>query len=249
MTTTTTRKLITGALRLIGVVASGEAPTEDDVEITKEALNGMIDSWSNNKLMIYTINPYVFDFDGQQSYTLGPGGNWDTKRPTFIENVYVRLNSGTPQQLDIKMQDLSDEQYADITVKNTPSTFPFAFYDNGNYPLRTLTFFPVGNGSNKCVLWLRDPLINLDDLDAEISYPPGYERCFRFNLALEVAPEFGKVVPDEVNAIALRSKEELERINSMPVYLKGDGGAITRGRAKGGASAIITGGFWTMGGR
>ena len=77
----TLRDLVTGALRLVGVVASGEAPAEDDIAITVSALSGMIDSWSNNRLMIYTVNPYVFNFTGAQSYTLGPGGDWDTPRP------------------------------------------------------------------------------------------------------------------------------------------------------------------------
>lgn len=239
----TIRQLITGALRLINVIAQGEAPSEDDVEITKSALNGMIDSWSNNKLMIYTMNPTEFPLSGKQNYTLGPGGDWDVTRPMEIDNAYTRLNSGTLQQIDIKLKLLTDEEYGDISVKNTPSTFPYALYDNGNYPLRTISLFPIPTGPASIVLWLRTPLLDLTDLDAVVNYPPGYERCFRFNLAVEIAPEFGKQIPDEVAVIAKRSKEELERLNSVPVHIRGDGGNIVRGRGRGGPSAIITGGF------
>jgi hypothetical protein len=241
----TIRELITSSLRLINVVASGEAPSADDIDITKFALNSLIDSWSNNRLMIYTMNPYEFPVQaGKSKYTLGTGGDWDTPRPMAIENAYTRLNSGTIQQLDIKLKDLTDEQYGDIAVKNTPSTFPFAFYDNGNFPLRTITLFPIPTTSVSILMWLRQPLIDLTSLDTEVSYPPGYERCFRYNLAVEVAPEFGKTVPENVMMSAMASKLEIERLNSNPVYLRGDGGNTVRGKSAGIPSAIITGGFF-----
>jgi hypothetical protein len=243
--TTSTRQLITGALRLIGVVQANESPTPEDMEISVSALDALIDSWSNNRLMIYTIKPRSFPITGSQTYTLGPGGDWDITRPMNIENAYARLNAGSAQQLDIAMQSLTDAQYAGISVKNTSSTFPFAFYDDGAYPLRTITLFPIPNGQSEIVLWLREPLIDLVDLDQPVMYPPGYERAFRFNLAVELAAEFGKTLPTQVIAVASVSKLELERLNSVPRYLHGDSGMSRTG--KGRFFNYITGGFWKFG--
>ena len=87
---TTPRELITGALRLINVVQSNESPTSDDMDISFEALNGMLDSWSNEKLSIYSMNPYIFNLRAnQKEYTLGPGGDWDIERPMELQMMYV----------------------------------------------------------------------------------------------------------------------------------------------------------------
>ena len=243
--TSTTRDMITGAMRLINVYGTSEIPSADDMNISVSALDSMIDSWSNNRLMIYTISPSVFPLTGASSYTLGPGGDWNTTRPMAIEEAYCRLNSNTPQQLDIACQELTDAQYAGISVKNTTSTFPFAIYDNGNYPLRTIYVFPIGAAGNEMVLWLRQPLLDLSNIDLMIDYPPGYERAFRFNLAVELAAEFGKTVPEQVMGVAQASRLELERLNSTPMYLRGDGGMSRSGRNR--YFNWITGNYWSFG--
>jgi hypothetical protein len=241
----TTRQLITGAMRLLNIYAAGETPSADDMDIAKQALAGMIDSWSNNRLMVYTVTPYQFaTVSNQATYTLGVGGNWNTERPMEIASMQARQNPGSAQQLDIPMQSLTDEQYASIAVKNVTSTFPFAYYDAGDYPLRTITLFPIP-ASGFVIAYLWSPLLDLDNLDVEVSYPPGYERCFRFNLALELAAEFGKTVPEQVGAVALASKQELERLNSTPRYAHGDGGMIRGGRNR--FFNYITGNFRTFG--
>lgn len=242
----TLRTLLKGSLRLINAIQAGENPTPDDMDVCTEALNGMLQSWSNNRLMIYTINQHVFTLNGSTSYTLGPGADWNVERPIAIENMLARLSPGAPGQLDIMMQSLTDAQYAGIAVKNTSSTFPFAFYDDGNYPVRTITVFPIGAAGTQVVLWLREPLISLPALDDQVVLPPGYERALRFNLAVEVAPEFSKSVPQEVSRIAVESKLEIERLNAVPRYLKGDGGTIRGDRSRN--NNWIVGGYtWKFG--
>jgi len=44
--------------------------------------------------------------------------------------------------------------------------------------------------------------------------PPGYLRAFRFNLAVEIATEFGIDPPQNVARIAMSSKRNLKRINN-----------------------------------
>jgi hypothetical protein len=44
--------------------------------------------------------------------------------------------------------------------------------------------------------------------------PPGYLRAFKYNLALEIAAEFGINPNPQVSRIAMTSKRNLKRINN-----------------------------------
>lgn len=225
----TVRDLIHSAARLINVVAASEQLNDADAQIFESALNQLLSSWSNNRLLIYGIQQQVLTLTpGAISFTIGPGGDLNTVRPMAIEQLYARTGVGSGQ-LDMPMQPLTDAQYAGISVKNTASTYPFAYYDDRAFPLRTVTLFPVP-GSSQVVCWLRQPLLIYDSLDDEIELPPGYERAIRYNLAVEVAPEFGKEVPDIVATIGGFAKAELERLNSVPRYLRGDGAMSQHGQ-------------------
>jgi hypothetical protein len=97
---TTVRKLITGSMRLLGLVQANQAPTDAEIQQGIRALNVMIDSWSNDRLMIFKLQPYYFlTAAGQQNYTLGPTGDWVVQRPMNIEQAYVNLTSSVGNEL------------------------------------------------------------------------------------------------------------------------------------------------------
>lgn len=98
---TTVRELIKGSLRLINTISANEEPSADDVELSRDALNALIDSKSNDLLNIHTITPYRFALTGgSPDYKLGPefdsagnptGADWVTERPMRIENAVLML--------------------------------------------------------------------------------------------------------------------------------------------------------------
>jgi hypothetical protein len=51
-------------------------------------------------------------------------------------------------------------------------------------------------------------------LATELFFPPGYMRAFAYNLAMEIAPEFGVEPSPQVQRIAMTSKRNLKRINN-----------------------------------
>ncbi len=340
---TTINNLIIGAMRLINVVAANETPSASDMNIALSALDAMIDSWSNNRNLVFNIQQQIVStVGGQQTYLLGPcqgivtmgsivpgsgyvngtytnvplttltgngqaafgtvtvtssavssivvssnmadpgdltqgagfgylpgdtitvsntliggagtgfqatvtsnsGGDWPTIRPVRIEDAYVIWNDPlSSQAVDIPMVNMTYEEYAAITVKQTPSTFAFAFYDDNNYPLKTISLWPIPTGSTNIRLWLRMPLVDFTDLNAILTWPPGYERAFRFNLAIELAAEFGKDIPEQVAQIANSTVEDLITTNAIPRYLIGPSG-LTGGKN---SYNYITGGFFGIG--
>lgn len=237
----TMRSLVTSALRLLNVVQENETPSAADMDIALSAFNGMLDSWSAERLNIFTVNPTYFNLvPNQQSYTLGTGGDWNTPRPMQILSAQVSLNSTfTPASsigdffifekyetsqntLDIPLEMLNDAQYAAINVKMTPSTFPTKIYDNGDFPLRKVYVWPVPTEVHPIILWLWAPLSNKSNLDMPLNLPQGYERALKFNLAVELSAEFGKTLPEQIYTIANEAKAVIKRLNSGPQVIMGD---------------------------
>jgi len=204
----TAAALIAASLRTIGVLASGENPSANEQTDALTALNDLIDSWSTEQLLIPNKLREVFPLV--------------TNRAQRIENCLIQLAGNTPV-LEIPMKILNKDEYASIIIKPLASTFPLYMYAEQAYPLDNLNFWPVPNtGVNNVVLYSWKPLAELALITTVLSLPPGYERALKFALAVELAPEFGKALSDNVAALAIESKAAIKRMNYRPNYLMVD---------------------------
>lgn len=203
--------IIKGSMRLIGAIAPSENPTPDEAQDALSVLNDMVDAWNNEPLMIYVIQTQVFNFQaGKVSYTIGAGGDFNVPRPPQIDTAYVR----TPQGQDLPLDLINDAEYAAITIKSTQSSIPMKMRDDGNYPLKSLYFWPVpSDASYQVVINSWTPISSFTGINQEVSFPPGYKKALRYLLALELAAEYGKSAPAEVVAIANESKAQIKRKN------------------------------------
>lgn len=113
----------------------------------------------------------------------------------------------------LPIQQLSDEEYSSIRLRWMSNQWPTAVYDNGNFPIRTLAFWPVPQSVQGVELWCWEPLDVYGNLDEELDLPPGYERYLRYALAIELAAEFGKTVSPAVQAVAQEAEANLRRMN------------------------------------
>lgn len=76
MATTTPLKLITRALRDVGAGAAGEIVAVADATDCLETLNDMLDSWSNEALMVYAVQDVIHEItSGKYIYSIGAGGD------------------------------------------------------------------------------------------------------------------------------------------------------------------------------
>lgn len=231
----TGRDLVSASLRLIGAVAPGETPAASEATDGLAALNRMISSWSTEELIIHAVTaetPLTLTV-GDGTVTMGTAGDITT-RPLSIEAAVIR--DGTTDLPPMRLLTLAE--YAAIPDKSTQSTYPTSLYDNGGYPLRTLTLYPVPSAAKSLVLFTKRELTQIATLDTAISLPPGYEEALVYNFAIRIAPEYGKVVPDAVALIAVESKASVKRANIKPAYLRCDPALV----ASGGFN-ILTGDF------
>jgi len=115
----------------------------------------------------------------------------------------------------LDLEKLSDEEFSSIRLRGMWNKWPTAIYDNGNYPLRTLFFWPIPQDVNAVELWMWEPLNVFVDPNSELNLPPGYERYLTYQLALELAAEMGKEPALTVVSIATEAEANLKRLNQQ----------------------------------
>jgi hypothetical protein len=213
MATYTANDQINGALRLIGMLAEGETPSAATSEDALLALNQMIDSWSTERLSVFSTQDQVFSWaPGLISRTLGPSGDFVGNRPILLDDATYFRDPASGISFGIKI--INQQQYDGIAVKTVTSTYPQVMWINMDYPNIDMYVYPV---PTKVLEWHFISVTELDQpatLATTIAFPPGYLRAFRYNLACEIAAEFGVEPSPQVLRIAMASKRNLKRINN-----------------------------------
>jgi len=209
----TAGELINGALRLIGMLAEGETTSAEASADALTAMNQMIDSWNTERLAVFTTQEQVFTWPaGQLSQTLGPSGDFIGNRPIQLDDSTYFIDPASGISYGIKL--INQQQYDGIAVKTVTSSFPQVMWINTNYPNIDMHIYPV---PTRALEWHFISVAELDQpatLSTQLAFPPGYLRAFRYNLACEIAPEFGVEPSPQVQRIAMTSKRNLKRINN-----------------------------------
>ena len=210
---TTAGDQINGALRLIGQLAEGETPSAATSQDALTAMNQMIDSWSTERLAVFSTQDQVFSWPpGAISRTLGPTGDFVGNRPVLLDDSTYFRDPANNISFGIKI--LNQQQYNGIAVKTVTSTYPQVIWINMNYPDIEMYVYPV---PTKVLEWHFVSVSELTQpatLATVLSFPPGYLRAFRYCLACEIAAEFGVEPSPQVSRIAMTSKRNLKRINN-----------------------------------
>jgi hypothetical protein len=210
--------LIKGAMRLGGVLASGETPSAAEQADGLSALNDMLDSWSTENLFVHSRTREELSWTaGQASRTWGASGNFATARPLEVESAAILLN-GTEQHLHI----CNPQEWQAIVQKTLTGSLPTHFYMEGTAPNATVYLWPVPSGTVTLVTYTLKPLTRFATAATDVDLPPGYFRALRYNLWIELAPEYGLSASAEVVKIAEESKENIKRKNVKPIYLVSD---------------------------
>jgi len=198
----TANTLIKSALRGIGVIATGETPTADEMNDGFEALKFMLRAWSAKNIMIPYITNEAITTTGAESYTWGTGGAIATARPEAIVGAYV---------VDDRIIEIVDQaKYRRKRVSGDTGNTLYIWY-SPEFPLGKVYIFPLGSETIyiDCLKALSDPAL----LTSDVAFPPEYDEAIKYNLAVRLAPEYGKSVSPEVAALALNGLTTIENRN------------------------------------
>jgi len=205
--------IINGSLRLLGVLAEGEVPSAETSQDALRAMNQMIDSWNTERLSVFATQDQVFTWPaGELSRTLGPSGDFVGNRPILLNDATYFKDPGTGVSYGIKM--INQQQYNGIAVKTVTSTFPQVIFTNMTYPDIEMYIYPRPTRALEWHFISVEELTQPAALNTVLHFPPSYLRAFRYNLACELAPEFGVEPAPQVQRIAMTSKRNLKRINN-----------------------------------
>jgi hypothetical protein len=209
---------INRALRLLGVLAEGETSSASVMQDSLMAMNQMIDSWNTERLSVFSTIDQIVNWPvGSINATLGPSGslvrlNGTAVRPILVDDATYFRDPQTNVSYGIKL--INQQQYNGIAVKTVTSTYPQVMFVNMTYPDIDIFIYPKPTRLLEFHFISVQELAEPATLATTLAFPPGYLRAFTYNLAMEIAPEFGVEPSPQVQRIAMTSKRNLKRINN-----------------------------------
>lgn len=187
-------KIVTLALKQLGVLAAGENPTAQELADATDCLRGLLGQWGTEQLFVYKSLPITLNLSGAGTYAL----------------------SQTIQSLsDIAL--LDGEEINLISDKNNTGVGVKVIYTKDS----PFWKFQVLNDSRKLELkcYVLPTTLEMHD---EVDFPIEYERPLILTLAIELASLFAvepsaSLIRNQQGAINL-----LKNSNSTPTYTQND---------------------------
>jgi hypothetical protein len=189
--------IITLALKTANVVGVGQTPAAEDTNDAFNLLNMLLAQLQRRRYFVYQLVTTSKQATGAQSYTVGPGGDFNVARPAKIESAYFRLLTTGPQPVDYPLEILrSQEDYNRIGLKSLNAFPRYAFYDMA-YPLGNLFVWPIPNNQYTVFISTMLQLQQFQTINDTISLPLEYEAAIYWNLVPELWTFYG-IVPDQL---------------------------------------------------
>lgn len=209
--------IITRALKKAGVTGVGRTPSATDSNDALDDLNDMLSQWNTDRLMTWGMVSIGLTSTGAQSYTIGPGGDYNVQvRPDRIEAAFQRQIQNPPSlQVDTPLKVIpAYEEYSRISLKTLVSYGRTIFLDS-SYPLGRLFLYPIPNANQFAIYIIAKNIMPVVALATDIIIPPHYIAAMIFCLAQRLRQGYGKgMKPDpELNNLARNSLNVVQQAN------------------------------------
>jgi len=219
--------VIKSAMRKLGAIASGETATPAEQADGLSALQSMLRSWSAEKINVFSSVHETFTLVvGTYEYSWGIGEDINSLRPNQLIGAAIADAALITYPMDI----ISEGKYRRITDK-TLSNRPYSIYVSYTYPSVKVYLYPRPAAAETLILDSLKPFTetsSFDSVDDTLQMPSMYEEPIIYNLAVRIAPEFGKQIPASVAAVAISSYNRIITRNSAN-YVEPVGIAIPAG--------------------
>jgi hypothetical protein len=227
--------LLRSSLRLIGAIQPGRAPTGAELVESMFVANSMLDAWSAEQLAVFTSRYDLLSLTAnQQSYTIGidPAGivtaQYSIPRPVRITDANLLISSTVRRPI----LPINQTKWAAIRYQTVYAP-PRKVYLDGSYAsgIANLLFYPIPDQAYQWEQYSWQALAAFAEPTDIVQFPPGYADAIRYNLAVRLAPEWGKTASPDLIELARKSKAVIGSLNSPSIELRtgGDGALLNGG--------------------
>lgn len=196
------QQIINEAMKLLQVKAPGETLSADQSNDARNTLNLMLDSWAGRRVSARALTEIVQNLTtNQRSYTIGTSGSpyFNTTRPMAIENAGCEyVNNSLILPVDIISVD-QYENFGDRLILHGPVRK--LFYDP-TMPNGTIYLYPIPDQVYKLHMRMVVGLQEMAALDTLFTMEPTYMEAIKYNLAIRLAPEYGRPVDPDIKDMA-----------------------------------------------
>jgi hypothetical protein len=209
--------MIKRAMRLSGNLGVGETPDDSESADGLEALNAMLDSWSNDQMYVYALTLDSIPVTANlATYTVGPTGSFVTPRPVDIDDATYLEIAG----ISYPLTPLTTAQYGQITLKTLVSSIPEGIWYNPTFPNATITLYPVPDTAATLKLWSIKQITSFPTLTTVLNLPNGYEDAIVMSLAEVFCLEFSTEPSRTLVRKASSARKRIRRMNFRPQFLQ-----------------------------
>lgn len=207
----TAQELIKASLRTIQAIATGETPTDAEISDGLEALNMMLRYWGTKRTLMHYIDIENHTLTaGTASYTIGSGGDINTVRPLKITGGYTRSGG-----LDSPIHIVGEKKYREVSQKSSSGgSVAYVWYNPswGANERGTIYVYPAASGT--LYLHCLRPLGEPTGITETLLFPGEYDDPIKWNLAVRLAPEYGKKITQLQEALAVSTLNQLIAFNA-----------------------------------
>ncbi len=219
----TGNEIITDAYAETNQFLLGGTIPDRNAQFARRKLNDMINSWGQRNIFIPVISRERFDLVAGQGgttnpYTIGPGGDFDTERPSnqnSIVSANLILTASSPE-VRVPLGIYTDQAYDANQLPDMSNSQPTGLYYNPTYDndLGSIYLWPVPNiSTNDLELFLQKGLNPFADLTTTYYVPDSAPEALKYNLALRLASPGGRQLTPESKQLAVNSLGVFKRSN------------------------------------
>jgi hypothetical protein len=236
----TPRDFITEAAEELGIIDPGGVVEAEDVNSIFFSLNLMLSKWSTKGLTSRAYFTESFPLQaGKRQYTWGLVGtpDFNSQRPTKIITADLQyVNQGN---LIVPMEVAGNNQYqayGDRLIVTGPSRI---VYPDMQEPNAVINFYPIPDQAYNVIFTSEKAFLGLNNLDVVFTIDAIYFEPIVTNLAIRVAPKFGKTPSQDLRDMARSSMADLINITKPEMFASSDFPA----RKMGTNAPILDGGY------
>lgn len=226
-------KIITGALKQLGVLAAGENARANELADALDCLHELLAQWAQDRHCIYKSNILILKLDGSGVFRIKSKPNDDCCEYEVSDCISCNSYEFTSEECTCGLHQPRPKVHLSETIQSVSDT---AWLDGNKIQLirdinNTASIEPVvySMGTDEWLFYVSDRSAQELKIKAftfpehfecgdELAVPKHYERALRLSLALEIAPMFSvepsmTLMRNQANAMRLLNKS-----NVIPIF-------------------------------